>query len=278
MTELATPQGITPGAIPPTSTEQQPAPIAAPVDPNTSASPPAAQETGAPADTATPAESTPRDPDTGRFAKRTEQLQAQISSLRAQKGAEERALESLRRQTESLKAQYEAANKVDPSDFNANTAAQTAKAVIGVQYGVAQQQMEDHARRIAENRGATFNAKVDAARERIPDIDATLNAFRSLPVSEFAADLIAESDRSVEIANYLGRNPQEAFRIHSLPPAYQGAEIARIEAKVSTMPMKRISQAPAPVSTVSGGSGSPAPDLGSLSMADYIKAREAQSK
>lgn len=273
MTDTTISQGEQPGAITATPTDQQPAAVA-PVDP--SAMPPAAQETGA-QDTAE-AEAKPRDPETGRFAKRTEQLQSQISDLTAQKRGLERDIQAQIRQAKALENQWKQASNVDPANFEANESARTQRAVIGVQHGLVQEQAAETARRIAENRGATFMAKVDAARERIPDIDTTLRSFASLPVSDVAADLIAESDKSVEIANYLGRNPHEAHRIAQMHPAYQGAEIARIEARVSAMPMKRISQAPAPVSTVSGGSGNPSPDLGSLSMKDYIKAREQQQR
>jgi hypothetical protein len=97
-------------------------------------------------------------------------------------------------------------------------------------------------------------------------------------VSEVAADLIAESDKGAEIANYLARNSEEASRIANLPDAYQGYELARIESRFKDNPMKRISQAPAPVQTVSGGAGNPGVDLASLSMPDYIKARQAQQR
>lgn len=266
-TVTPTPLVNPPGA---TTPEQQPAVVVAPVDPS---APPAAQETGETTDAAAPA----RD-DKGRFTQRTEQIQRQISDLTARKHAEKRELEALQRQTSALRQQYQATQKIDPNDFEASEMGRTQRAVIGVQHGLAQQQTADAEQRIAELRSATFMAKVDQARERIPDIDQTLAAFSNLPVSNFAADLIAESDRAVEIANYLGRNPHEAIRISRLPSEYQGVEIARIENRVAAMPVKRISQAPAPVNTVSGGVGSPGADLSSLSMADYIKARENQSR
>jgi hypothetical protein len=251
--------------------EQQPAAVAQ-VDPPAPA--PAAQETGAETDTENPDK--PRD-EKGRFTASKERIERQISELTARKHAEKRELEMLQQQTAALRQQYQATQQVDPNDLNASEMARTQQAVIGVQHGLAQQQATQVEHRLAETRQATFMAKVDAARERLPDIDTTLATFARLPVSDIAADLIAESDRSVEIANYLGRNPNEAYRIARLHPAYQGAEIARIEARVAAQPVKRISQAPAPVQTVSGGAGNPGVDLSSLSMADYIKARQAQS-
>lgn len=265
MSEVIT-QGQEPGA----SEIVQPNALA-PADP--SATPPAAVDEGAKQDTQDAAEQ-PRD-DKGRFAKRAEQLQGQISALTAEKHAAKRELETLQRQAAALRQQFQAAQQVDPNDIEATEMSRTQRAVIGVQHGLAQEQAKAAANRMAEVRVATFNAKLDAARERIPDIDQNLAVFSRLPVSDHVADLIVESERTAEITNYLARNPQEAIRIYSLPPAYQGAEIARIEARVSALPVKRISQAPQPVQTVSGGAGNPGVDLSSLSMADYIKARES---
>lgn len=271
MTELAISQGEEPRAIPVAS--QQPD---SPVDPNASAAAPAAQETGASEEKAEAAEQ-PRDPN-GRFTKRTEQLQSQISTLTAQKHQVRREIEALERQRAVLRQGYEATHRIDPNDPDAVDAARVQRGVLSVQDTLARQQQEEAIRRLQETRGAAFYAKVEAARERIPDIDKSLQAFGQLPLSEYAADIISESDRAVEIANYLGRNPAVAQRLVNLPPHFQGAEIGRLESMLAAQPTKRISQAPAPVNTVSGGVGSPGVDLGSLSMADYIKAREAQSR
>lgn len=251
--------------------EQQPAAVAQ-VDPPAPA--PAAQETGAETDTQDPDK--PRD-EKGRFTASKERIERQISELTARKHAEKRELEMLQQQTAALRQQYQATQQVDPNDLNASEMARTQQAVIGVQHGLAQHQAQLLEQRLAETRNATFMAKVDAVRERIPDIDKQLAVFARLPVSDIAADAIAESDNSVEIANYLARNPGEAARIAALPPAYQRAEIVEIKHLVKASPVKRISQAPAPVQTVSGGAGNPGVDLSSLSMADYIKARQAQS-
>jgi hypothetical protein len=268
MTDI-TPQAEAPAlAVVPT---QQPAASPSPVDPTTPASPQAAPETEAPTDSAQTEEN--RDPSTGRFTKATERIQRQISDLTAQKHAARREVEQLRQQADALRNQYQAASKVDPNDYEANEMARTQKAVIGVQFNLAQQQAEQATQRANEARNAAFHAKVHSARERIPDIDQALQTFGSIPLSDTACDVIAESDKAAEIANFLGRNPDEAQRIVRLSPAYQAVEIARIESRVAAQPMKRISQAPAPVQIVSGGPSNVGVDLGTLSFADYEKAR-----
>lgn len=127
--------------------------------------------------------------------------------------------------------------------------------------------------RAQQARVAAFHAKVEAARDRMPDFD---QVFPNTPISEAAADIIAESDRAAEIAYYLGKNPVEAQQIYSLPPHLQGREIARIEAKVS-VPVRRTSAAPPPVPQVAAASAAPsAKDPANMTMAEYSEWRNAQ--
>jgi hypothetical protein len=136
---------------------------------------------------------------------------------------------------------------------------------------VAQAQMA--AVRAQQARVTAFQAKVDAARDRMPDFD---QVFATTPISEAAADIIAESDRAAEIAYYLAKNPAEAQQIYGLPPHLQGREIARIEAKVS-VPVRRTSAAPPPVPQVAAASAAPsAKDPANMTMAEYSEWRNAQ--
>jgi hypothetical protein len=267
MSETTTTPAVADATLPVTETTATPAAATQRQDP---AATPAAEGS----DTAEPA----RDPSTGRFAKRTEQIQAQIGQLTATKHQVAREVESLRRQAEQLRQQLDAPSNIDPSDYAAQTSHDMRRAVKAERYEQTVDAVKSAQGQAAEIRQATFVAKVEAARERIPDIESALQTFATLPVSDIAADHIADSDKSVEIAYYLAKNPLEAQRIARLPLAYQGAEIARIESRVSAPTRNRLSQAPAPVQTVSGGSGSQAVDLATASFADYEKARFAQMK
>lgn len=118
-----------------------------------------------------------------------------------------------------------------------------------------------------EARIVAFQAKVDEARERMPDFD---HVFYSVPVSEVAAELIAESSKAAEVAYFLGKNPDQAKRIYQLPAHLQGAEIARIEARVSAAPqVRKVSKAPPPVSTIGGQSSPGVKDPGQMTEAEY---------
>ncbi len=114
------------------------------------------------------------------------------------------------------------------------------------------------------------DAKLDDAAERIPDIASIRETFyRSVAISEPAADVLASSDKAAEITAFLVRNPAEAQRISSLHPQWQAVEIARLEARVAQAPqVRRVSQAPAPPPTIGGGSPSSAKSPADMSVAE----------
>jgi hypothetical protein len=73
---------------------------------------------------------------------------------------------------------------------------------------------------------------------------------------------------------FLGNNPDEAERIAALPPARQGAAIARIATQLAAPKIKKVSNAPAPIAPVSGGATggeTQEPDLDKMSMAQAAK-------
>jgi hypothetical protein len=98
-----------------------------------------------------------------------------------------------------------------------------------------------------------FGAKIESARAIIPNIDSALTVFYDLKISDAACDFIASSDKAADIAYFLGQNPQEGRRIEALPVPRQTAELARIEAKLTAPEPKRVSTAPKPAQTLSGG-------------------------
>jgi len=76
-----------------------------------------------------------------------------------------------------------------------------------------------------------------------------------LPITPPMAAAIAESDKSGQIAYYLGQNPDEAERISRLPPTRQAAAIVNLESKFEAAPNKQTT-APAPAKPVAAGSTS----------------------
>lgn len=116
-------------------------------------------------------------------------------------------------------------------------------------------------------RKQTFEAKAEAVADRMPDL---LERFSAVPVSHFAADFIAESEKTAELAYYLGSNPHEAQRIASLPVTRQAVELARLEARLNAAPqVRKTSAAPNPPPTVGGGASPGPKDPSTMSMAEY---------
>lgn len=119
-------------------------------------------------------------------------------------------------------------------------------------------------------RANEYQTKLDDARERMPDIDQVMPALMRVPLHEAAAEVIVESDKAAEVTYWLGKNLNEAYRIASLAPHKQAAEIARIEARLSAGPSpRRHSQAPPPPTTISGASSPSAKDPANMSMGEF---------
>ena len=102
----------------------------------------------------------------------------------------------------------------------------------------------------------------------------------NLPITTVMAQTIQASDIGPEVAYHLGANPKEAERISRLSPILQAKEIGKIEAQLAANPpVKKTSNAPAPISPVSArSSGTPSYDttdprsIKSMSTSDWIEA------
>ena len=97
--------------------------------------------------------------------------------------------------------------------------------------------------------------RAERAREKYADFDAVVEN-PLLPVSTAMAETLMASEISDEIAYFLGTNPNEAKRIHALPPLLQAREIGKLEAKlIAEPPAKKTSSAPAPITPVRSPGG-----------------------
>ena len=107
-----------------------------------------------------------------------------------------------------------------------------------------------------------YHDREEKAREKYDDFEQV--AYNpSLKVTTVMAQTIQASDVGPEIAYFLGSNPKEAERISRLSPFLQAKEIGKLEAKVAdSPPIKKPSNAPAPIAPVtnSRASGAPAYD------------------
>ena len=116
----------------------------------------------------------------------------------------------------------------------------------------AEQQAEREALKQREQ-VSKFQAKINAAAATDPTIHEII-ADRSLPISNDMAQLIQHSDSPVELIKYLSGNREESLRIANMPPILAARELGIIEAKITAKPIaeptKKVSQAPAPITTI----------------------------
>lgn len=113
--------------------------------------------------------------------------------------------------------------------------------------------------------------------------------FAYSPTFDGVTDIIMAMDEGPRIAYYLGKNPETAARINSLPPHLAALELGRLDAKLATereqAKAKSVSKAPPPVprletSDADTGLAVKASDPGSdkLSMRDWMERREKELK
>jgi len=198
-----------------------------------------------------------------------------IGQLHAQKMQAQAEAASARAEAQRLASELRRLQQADVSElpYEQQDAHRVRSAVKTERAEEAIATAEQAAIREAELRAATFQAKVDAAKDRMPDFDRVFTP--DLPITSFTADFIADSDRSAEIAYFLGQNRAEAARIARLSEGQQGVELARIEARLSTAPpVRKVSQAPQPVATLQGGSSPTVKDPANMTMAEYIEWRK----
>lgn len=209
-----------------------------------------ARETPPPAEAGATTEPTaePEAPKTEDEPKRS-RYQDRIAQLTAEKHAALREAAAARQRYEAL--QKAPQTQVDPNDYDAQQREGVRKVFREESANQTAAQYDQAVAKAQQAQVETFRAKIDAARERIPDLDRSLQVFYQLPVSDAAAEIIADSEKSAEIAHFLASNPRDAYEIYQMTPAQQGRALARIESQLS-IPNRRTSAAPPPPPSVNG--------------------------
>lgn len=204
---------------------------------------------------------------------RVEKLQSTINELTRQKHDTAREVARLKAEAADLAKRLKDVPQLDPADFAGQTR-------HDIKQAIAETRLEETSRKIqtleAQSQQASegiLAAQVDAMREHIPDIDAIfMSPAQGGPsITPVMAEAIARQENGALIAYHLMKNPREAARLCTADPFSQIAEIGRLSAHVKPAQVKRVSQAPQPVQTVSGSPGNPAPDLSTLNFSDYEK-------
>ena len=95
------------------------------------------------------------------------------------------------------------------------------------------------------------------------------------PITQAMSQAIVESDLGADIAYYLAQHPDEAKAIAQLSPIRQVAAIGRLEEKVSAPAVKKVTQAPAPI-TPTGSKAKAEKNPDAMSSDEWLAWREAQ--
>lgn len=211
---------------------------------------------------------------------RVEKLQSTINELTRQKHDTARDVERLRAEAAELQKQLQAKPQIDPQDFEGLQTHAIQRAIKAERLEDTVSKVRDLESRSAQTTQQIISAQVEEMREHIPDIDNIfLPTERGGPqITPVMGEALSRVENGALVAYHLLKNPREAARLCRSDPATVFVEIGKLAAGVKPTPTKRISQAPAPVSTVSGGSSkSAAVDLETADYETYKKIRMAQS-
>ncbi len=119
----------------------------------------------------------------------------------------------------------------------------------------------------------TINNFNDRGRSKYGDYD---DMVGSVPISEFTAEvLVGLGDGGVDLAYYLGKNPDTAKRIYGMSPERQAYELGKLEGRLKPPPQRTTTNAPKPTSPV-GGKELPSKKLEDMDIEEYKAYREKQ--
>lgn len=195
---------------------------------------------------ATPPEAEPEPQDKGK-----ERLTARFSELTARNRASEERAARAEQEAADLRAQMQARHAQPAEDvlFDPYDPNQVGQAISKAVQQQLQTEREQAARQEAEraqaSKASTLVAKLfESGLEGAVLIASGAN----IPFTQAMIDTLAVSEQAAQVADHLGRNPQEAARIAALPASSQGYELAKLEGRLASQP--RTTAAPPPPPTV----------------------------
>jgi hypothetical protein len=121
-----------------------------------------------------------------------------------------------------------------------------------------------------------WQTRVADFKEQAPDFEEVVYSDK-VQMSRETGVLIGEMEDGPQVAYFLAKNAAEARRIDRLPERVKAIELGKLAGKLSAPAMKKITQAPEPIKTISGNQPRKSDNFASLSMADYAKAVAAET-
>jgi hypothetical protein len=203
------------------------------------------------------------------WTRRDARIEQLLGDNRAMRGFAERAL------TEKQELEKRALVMPRPEDFRSD--ADYMQAVANQAVAKARVEYADSQAKLAAERAAAAAQEAWAERTahfraHVPDFDAVVHS-PDLNITPIMADALRESDLGAEVAYFLGKNPNEAARIASLPPVSQATAIARLETRVGKTSTPATKAPPPAETALKGKSGGAGKSLEDMSFEEYRKAR-----
>jgi hypothetical protein len=109
------------------------------------------------------------------------------------------------------------------------------------------------------------------------DWGTAVQTLDALGISDSQVSSLLGMEDAHKVIYTLGKNPEEAARILSLPPVEQGRALERLALKAAQPAAKAVSKAPAPISPVDSNVSGEV-DPAKMSMAEWAKWREKNAK
>lgn len=146
-----------------------------------------------------------------------------------------------------------------------------------------QEKAENEAKQKAKEVGQAFKERLETFKEKHEDFDDLLEAATkpNLRLDEAAQHALIESEKSAEMLYELAKNIPELERISKLSPIQQIKELGKIEARLTSEPVKepkKQSTAPAPISPIKAKGATVTKSIydPNLSQAEYEALRRKQ--
>lgn len=136
----------------------------------------------------------------------------------------------------------------------------------------------------AEQSQAEQRAQRQAYQQKVAEYAATHDGFieavqgSNVNLSDEVTQLLVTSDKAGELTHFLAENPDDALRINALPPNLAARELGKIEARFELTAPKKVSDAPTPLSDLSGAD-SPSTELrDDMDIDEWMAKRRAQKR
>ncbi len=211
-------------------------------------------------------------------SQRQQRKLARLSTMLAERDAEvERLRQAAPAKSDTGSEPKEADYNGDWTKYQADYAAWKAtESIKGVLNEEKQQQKAAALQEKVREANEDFLERVEEIKPRIPDFDKVMSAFEK-DGGKFASHVIEEirdSEKGPALAHHLAKTPDLVAELNAMSPRDAAREIGRLEAKISLPKPRTQTQAPAPITPITGGASPGFDPNTSDDMEAYVKWRK----